>query len=183
MSANKKDYTYLDQLTLQPEKWETLDKNEIHIMVFRTCYLYGESRNKHMIPALFQLYEYLQLHSSSEERTKMLTALSATIRKKNPRAIMALFPFIQVEEDGELIRTASQFFVNLSVLSNKEYLSGANILLELIKDAPKDSKSAYIILGLMDIDNQKIQQQLELLKNSLGNEVLSILYNNGIQLK
>ncbi|RUT78201.1 hypothetical protein [Ancylomarina longa] len=183
MSVNKNDYSYLDQLTLQPEKWDDLNKNEVQVMVFRACYLYGESRNKHMISALFQLYEYLQSHSTSMERTKMLTALSATIRKKNPRAIMALFPFIQVEEDGEVIRTASQFFVNLSVLSNKEYQSGANILIELIQDAPKDSKSAYIILGLLDVDNKKIKQHLRLLKNNLGSEVLGILYNNGIQLQ
>jgi hypothetical protein len=94
---------------------------------------------------------------------------------------MALFPFIQVETDGQIVRTASQFFINLSVLSNKEFHSGTNILLELIKDAPEDRNSAYIILGLTDIENEKINQMLRAVKPQLGNEVISILHNNGVQ--
>lgn len=179
MTEQKKDYSYLDGMALQPEKWAMLDKNELLIMTFKTCLLYGLSQNKKMIPLLFQLFDYLQNRTKSEERAKMLTALSATIRKKHPKAIMGLFPFIQVEEDGDIIRAASHFFVNLSVLSNKEYLSGAKILIELIKDAPHDRKTAYIILGLLDINNEKIKAIVSLLFPELGNEVKSILFNNG----
>lgn len=182
MSEQKKDYTYLDQIALETERWTELDKNEIQVMAFRTFFLYGESRNKKMIPTLFRMYEFLAANTSCEERAKLLTALSSIIRKKNPKAILALFPFIQVEEDGMIIRTASQFFVNLSVLSNKEFHSGTNILIELIKDAPADRNSAYIILGLTDIDNKKINQILQSLKPNLGSEVISILYNNGVEL-
>jgi len=174
------DYTYLDHLALQAEKWKDLSKNELQIMTFRTCLLYGESRNKNMIPVLFQMYEYLSESTTGSERAKMLTALSATIRKQNNKAIMALFPFIQVEEDGEIIRAASQFFVNLSVLSNKEFHSGANILIQLIKDAPTERNSAYIILGLLDIENEKIKQMLTPLKNHLSSEIISILHNNNV---
>lgn len=182
MAENKKDYTYLDKLAVQPEKWNELNKNEFQIMTFRTCFLYGESQNKKMIPVLFQIYEHLQSTTTSEERIKMLTALSASIRKNRPKAIMALFPFIQVEEDGDVIRAASQFFVNLSVLSNKEFTSGARIMIELVKDAPLDSNSAYILLGLLDINNEKIDKLISLLKTILGNDVKSILHNNGITL-
>jgi len=182
MTENKKDYSYLDILAVQPEKWNELDKNEFQIMTFRTCSLYGESQNKNMIPVLFQMYDHLKSITNSEERVKMLTALSAFIRKNKPKAIMGLFPFIQVEEEGGVIRTASQFFVNLSVLTNKEFSSGAKILIELIKDAPLDRNSAYILLGLLDINNKKIDQLVSLLKPVLGNEVKSILHNNGIKL-
>ncbi|MGQ1911622.1 hypothetical protein ACT3CE_17800 [Marinifilum sp. RC60d5] len=182
MAEQKKDYTYLDQIALQTEKWTELDKNEIQVMAFRTFFLYGESRNKKMIPTLFRMYEFLSANTSSEERTKLLTALSAIVRKKNPKAILALFPFIQVEEDGRIIRAASQFFVNLSVLSNKEFHSGTNILIELIKDAPADRNSAFIILGLTDIGNQKIDQMLQSVKQILSSEVISILYNHGVEL-
>ncbi len=182
MAENKKDYTYLDKLAIQPEKWNELNKNEFQILTFRTCFLYGESQNKKMIPVLFQIYEHLQANTTGEERIKILTALSASIRKSNPKAIMALFPFIQVEENGEVIRAASQFFVNLSVLSNKEFTSGARIMIELVKDAPLDSNSAYILLGLLDINNDKIDKLISLLKTMLGNDVKSILHNNGITL-
>lgn len=176
------DYSYLDHLALEAEKWKDLSKNELQIMSFRTCLLYGETRNKKMIPVLFQMYEYLMEQTAAEERAKMLTALSATIRKKKAKAIMGLFPFIQVEEDGEVIRAASQFFVNLSVLSNKEFHSGATILLELIKDAPNDRKTAYIILGLLDIDNEKIKKMIVPILNDLSNQVISILHNNRVAL-
>ncbi len=182
MAENKKDYSYLDKLAVQPEKWNELDKNEFQVMTFRTCFLYGESQNKKMIPVLFQMYDHLQLNTSSAERIKMLTAFSAAIRKNKPKAIMGLFPFIQVEEEGDVIRTASQFFVNLSVISNKEYSSGAKILIELVKDAPQDRKSAYILLGLLDINNEKIDKLVSLLKPIIGNEAKSILHNNGISL-
>ncbi len=182
MTENKKNYTYLDKLAIQPEKWNELNKNEFQIMTFRTCFLYGESQYKKMIPILFQIYEHLQANTTSQERIKMLTALSASIRKNKPKAIMALFPFIQVEEDGAVIRAASQFFVNLSVLSNKEFTSGARIMIELVKDAPLDSNSAYILLGLLDINNDKIDKLISLLKTMLGNDVKSILHNNGITL-
>ena len=155
MTDQKKDYSYLDKIALQSDKWDNLDKNEFQVMTFRTCFLYGESRNKNIIPVLFRMYEKLMIRTSSEDRAKLVTALSSVIRKNNAKAIMALFPFIQVETDGEIIRAASQFFVNLSVLSNKEFHSGTNILLELIKDAPEDRNSAYIILGLTDIENEK----------------------------
>jgi hypothetical protein len=128
------------------------------------------------------MYEQLILNTSANERTKLLTALSSVIRKKNPKALLALFPFIQVETEGQIIRTASHFFVNLSVLSNKEFQSGTNILLELIKDTPDDRNSAYIILGLTDIDNKKINQMVQTVKPFLSNEVISILHNNGLQL-
>lgn len=182
MTDIKKDYTYLDKLTVQPEKWNELSKNEFQIMAFRTCFLYGESQNKKMIPVLFQIYEYLLVNTTSQERIKMLTALSASIRKSKPKAIMALFPFIQVEENGDVIRAASQFFVNLSVLSNKEFTSGARIMIELVKDAPLESSSAYILLGLLDINNDKIDKLISLLKPMLGNDVKNILHNNGISL-
>ncbi|NOU61748.1 hypothetical protein [Marinifilum caeruleilacunae] len=182
MTDQKKNYSYLDKIALESDKWEELDKNELQVMTFRTCFLYGETRNKNIIPVLFRMYEYLISNSSSEERTKLLAALSSVVRKNNPKAIMALFPFIQVETDGEIVRAASQFFVNLSVLSNKEFHSGSNILLELIKDAPEDRNSAYIILGLMDIENEKINQMLRTVKPQLGLEVISILHNNGVQL-
>lgn len=182
MAENKKDYSYLDKLAVQPDKWNELDKNEFQVMTFRTCFLYGESQNKKMIPVLFQMYDHLQSVTSSEQRVKLLTALSASIRKNKPKAIMALFPFIQVEEEGDVIRTASQFFVNLSVLSNKEFSSGAKILMELVKDAPLDRNSAYILLGLLDINNDKIDKLVSLLKSIIGNEVKSILHNNGIKL-
>lgn len=181
MANQKKDYSYLDKIALQADKWDELNKNELQVMAFRTCFLYGESRNKNIIPVLFRMFEYLIENTTSEERAKLLTALSAVIRKNNPKAIMALFPFIQVETDGQIVRTASQFFVNLSVLSNKEFHSGTNILLELIKDAPEDRNSAYIILGLTDIENEKINQMLRAVKPQLGNEVISILHNNGVQ--
>ena len=182
MAENKKDYSYLDRLAVQPEKWKELGKNEFQVMTFRTCSLYGESQNKKMIPILFEMYEHLQSITSYEERLKMLSALSSFIRKKKPKAIMALFPFIQVEEDATVIQTASQFFVNLSVLSNKEFYSGANILLELVKDAPADRNSAYILLGLLHIGNDKIDQMVSLQKSTFGNEVKTILHNNGIRL-
>ncbi len=182
MAENKKDYSYLDKLAVQPEKWSELNKNEFQMMTFRTCFLYGETQSKKMIPILFQMYDHLQSTTSSVERIKMLTALSASIRKNRPKAIMGLFPFIQVEEDGEVIRTASQFFVNLSVISNKEFSSGAKILIELIKDAPLDRNSAYILLGLLDINNEKIDKLVSLLKLVVGNEVKSILHNNGVTL-
>lgn len=182
MAENKKDYSYLDKLAVQPEKWNELDKNEFQVMTFKTCLLYGESQNKKMIPILFQMYDHLQSSTSSVERIKMLTALSASIRKNKPKAIMGLFPFIQVEEEGEVIRTASQFFVNLSVLTNKEFSSGARILIELIKDAPLDRKSAYILLGLLDINNEKIDKLVSLLKSVISDEVKSILHNNGVRL-
>lgn len=176
------DYTYLDKLALQPEKWEELSKNELQVMTFRTCMLYGESRNKNIIPVLFQMYEYLVQHTSVDERSKMLAALGGNIRKNKSKAIMGLFPFIQVEEEGEIIRSAAHFFVNLSVLSNKEFHSGAKILIELIKDATEERRTAFIILGLMDIGNEKIKQMLALVANSLGTEVKSILHNNDIDL-
>lgn len=182
MAENKTDYSFLDKLAIQPEKWNELSTNEFQVMTFRTCFLYGESQNKNMILTLFQMYEHLQEITSSEDRTKMLTALSASVRKNKPKAIMALFPFIQVEEDGDIIRTASQFFVNLSVLSNKEFNSGAKILIELVKDAPLDRNSAYILLGLLDINNDKVDQLIHLLKPIIGTEVKSILHNNGITL-
>jgi len=182
MAEQNKDYSYLDKVALESDKWNDLNKNELQVMAFRTFFLYGETRNKKMIPVLFRLYEFLISKTTSEERTKLLTALSGVIRTKNPKAVLALFPFIQVEEDGQIIRAASQFFVNLSVLSNKEFHSGTNILLELIKDAPEDRNSAYIILGLTDIENQKIIQMLSLVKPNLGTEVISILHNNGVQL-
>ncbi|PKQ63164.1 hypothetical protein BZG02_10415 [Labilibaculum filiforme] len=182
MAENKKDYSYLDKWAVQPEKWLELDQNEFQVMTFRTCFLYGVSQNKKMIPVLFQIYEHLQTITNTEQRVKLLTALSATIRKSKPKAIMALFPFIQVEEEGEVIRAASQFFVNLSVLSNKEFKSGASILLELVKDAPEDRKSAYLLLGLLDINNKKVDQLVSPFKSIIGNEVKSILHNNGITL-
>ncbi|WP_372751921.1 hypothetical protein [Labilibaculum sp.] len=182
MAENKKDYSYLDRLAVEPGKWRELSKDEFQMMTFRTCLLYGESQNKKMIPILFQMYEHLQSLTSCEERLKMLSALSAFIRKKKTRAIMALFPFIQVEEEGTVIEAASQFFVNLSVLSNKEFYSGANILLELVKDAPADRNSAYILLGLLNIGNDKIDAMVALQKSTFGNEVKTILHNKGIRL-
>jgi hypothetical protein len=182
MADQKKNYSYLDNIALQSDKWDALDKNELQVMAFRTCFLYGKSHNKNMIPVLFRMFEYLITKTSSEERTKLLTALSSVIRKKNPKAIMALFPFIQVETDGQIVRAASQFFVNLSVLSNREFHSGSNILLEFVKDAPEDRNSAYIILGLTDIENEKINQMLRAVKPKLSSEVISILHNNGVQL-
>lgn len=182
MAENKKDYSYLDKLAVQPEKWNELNKNEFQVMTFRTCFLYGESQNKKMIPVLFQMYEHLQANTGSTDRVKILTALSASIRKNKPKAIMALFPFIQVEEEGDVIRAASQFFVNLSVISNKEFSSGAKILIELVKDALLDRKSAYILLGLLDINNEKVDKLVSPLKSIIGNEVKSILHNNGITL-
>ncbi|MBL4561634.1 MAG: hypothetical protein JKX79_11700 [Labilibaculum sp.] len=182
MAENKKDYSYLDKLAVQPEKWNELNKNEFQVMTFRTCFLYGESQNKKMIPVLFQMYEYLKVNTDSTDRVKILTALSASIRKNKPKAIMALFPFIQVEEEGDVIRAASQFFVNLSVISNKEFGSGAKILIELVKDALLDRKSAYILLGLLDINNEKVDKLVSPLKSIIGNEVKSILHNNGITL-
>ncbi|WP_421918714.1 hypothetical protein [Marinifilum sp.] len=182
MTDQKKDYSYLDKIALQSDKWDGLHKNEVQVMTFRTCFLYGESRNKNIIPVLFRMYEYLIETSSGEERTKLLASLSSVIRKNKPQAIMALFPFIQVETDGEIVRAASQFFVNLSVLSNKEFYSGSNIMLKLIKDAPEERNSAYIILGLLDIENDNIKQMLRSVKPQLGIEVISILHNNGVQL-
>jgi hypothetical protein len=182
MTENKKDYSYLDKLAVQPEKWNELDKNEFQVMTFRTCFLYGKSQNKKMIPVLFQMYDHLQSSTSSVERIKMLTALSAYMRKNEPKAIMGLFPFIQVEEEGDVIRTASQFFVNLSVMSNKEFSSGAKILIELVRDAPLDHNAAYILLGLLDINNEKIDKLISPLKSVIGNEVISILQDNGVSL-
>ncbi len=176
------DYSYLDKKALQPSEWQGLTKNELQIMTFRTCLLYGETHNRNVIATLFDMYECLATRTSANERLKMLTALSAFVRKNNPQAIMALFPFIKVEEEGDIIRTATQFFVNLSVLVNKEFHSGVNILLELIKDAPNDITSAYIILGLIDLDNQKVNQMLEKVKPYLGTQVVVALLNRGIEL-
>lgn len=176
------DYSYLDKIALEPNEWQKLTKNELQVMVFRTCMLYGETRNRNMIATLFNMYEYLMECTTKQERVKLLTALSGFIRKKTKKAIMALFPFIKVEEEGEIIRTATQFFVNLSVLSNKEFYSGTNILLELINDAPNDRTSAYIILGLTDIDNDRVNQMLRKVKPLLGTQVVSLLLNNGVEL-
>ncbi len=176
------DYSYLDKIALQPGEWQKLSKNELQIMVFRTCVLYGETRNRKMIAVLFSMYEYLMECTSKEERVKMLTALSGFIRKNSIKAVMALFPFIRVEEEGEIIRAAAQFFVNLSVLSNKEFYSGTDILLELVKDAPNDSSSAYILLGLIDLENDKVNQMLRKVKPLLGTPVVAALINNGIEL-
>ncbi len=176
------DYSYLDKIALHPEAWQKLSKNELQVMTFKTCMLYGETRNRKIITTLFNMYELLAKSTSVEERLKMLTALSSFIRKNNSKAIMAFFPFIQVEEEGEIIRTATQFFVNLSVLSNKEFYSGTDILLELIKDSPNDRNSAYILLGLTDLDNEKVNQMLRKVKPILGTQVIAVLINNGIEL-
>ena len=34
MTENKKDYSYLDKLAIQPEKWNELNKNEFQIMTY-----------------------------------------------------------------------------------------------------------------------------------------------------
>lgn len=182
MSEKIQDYSYLDKIALENEKWNDLNKSELQVMCFRTFLLYGQTQNKNMILTLFQMYEFLMKNTSTTERTKMLTALSANIRKKHSKAIMALFPFIQVEEDANIIRPASQFFVNLSVISNKESISGAKILMELIKNDLNESRSAYVILGLLDIDNEKINAQVSLLYPNLGSDVKSILHNNGVKI-
>lgn len=182
MSEKTPDYSYLDKIALQKEKWQSLSKSELQIMCFRTFLLYGQSQNKNMIPTVFNLYESLMANTSTTERIKMLTALCSTIRKKTPKAIMGLFPFIQVEEDATIIRTASQFFVNLSIISNKEPISGSKILLELIREDLNEPHSAYILLGLLDIDNDKVNAQVSLIYPELGSEVKSILHNNGARI-
>jgi hypothetical protein len=182
MSEQIQDYSYLDKIALQKEKWNDLNKSELQVMCFRTFLLYGKSQNKNMILTVFEMYEFLMAKASTTERTKMLTALSANIRKRNTKAIMGLFPFIQVEEDANIIRTAAQFFVNLSVISNKESLSGTKILLELIREDLNDARSAYVILGLLDIDNEKLNAQVSLIYSELGSEVKSILHNNGAKI-
>ena len=180
MSTNKKDYSYLDTMALEPTKWEGLSDQEFQMMTFRHCLLYGISQNRKMIPTLFQLYDSMTQRSSDDQRVKMLTALASTIRKQNKRAIMALMPFIQVEENGQVIRTASHFFVNLSFLSNKEFHSGAQILIELIKNQPEATQNAHIILGLLDQDNEKIKKMILPLQPLLSSEIKSILWNNGV---
>ncbi|RXQ96221.1 hypothetical protein EO244_05150 [Ancylomarina salipaludis] len=182
MSEKTQDYSYLDQIAPQKEKWNQLNKSELQVMCFRTFLLYGQSQNKNMILTIFEMYEFLSTQTTTTERTKMLTALSANIRKKQPKSIMALFPFIQVEEDANIIRTASQFFVNLSIISNKEAVSGAKILLELIKNDLNDARSAYILLGLLDMDNDKVNAQVSLIYSQLGSEVKTILHNNGVKI-
>ncbi|RZT93543.1 hypothetical protein EV201_2713 [Ancylomarina subtilis] len=182
MSERTQDYSYLDQIALQKEKWNELNKSELQVMCFRTFLLYGQSQNKNMILTIFEMYEFLSTQTTTTERTKMLTALSANIRKKQPKSIMALFPFIQVEEDANIIRTASQFFVNLSIISNKEAVSGTKILLELIKNDLNDAHSAYILLGLLDMDNDKVNAQVSLIYSELGSEVKTILHNNGVKI-
>jgi hypothetical protein len=180
MSTEKKDYSYLDKIALQPEKWENLSTQEFQLMTFRHCMFYGISQNKKMIPQLFHLYDSLMKKTSLENRIQMLTGLSSAIRKNQPKAIMGLMPFINVEEEGEIIRTASCFFVNLSVLTNKEFQSGANILLQLIENNPEDRRNAYILLGLLDTHQDKIEQMLLPLKTKLNAEIKSILWNNGV---
>ncbi|MBI9036427.1 MAG: hypothetical protein JEZ03_18365 [Bacteroidales bacterium] len=182
MSEQIQDYSYLDQIALQKEKWNDLNKSELQVMCFRTFMLYGKSQNKNMIITVFEMYEFLMANSSTTDRTKMMTAISANIRKRNTKAIMALFPFIQVEEDANIIRTAAQFFVNLSVISNKEAISGAKILLELIREDLNDPRSAYVLLGLLDIDNDKVNAQVSLIYSELGSEVKTILHNNGVKI-
>ncbi len=182
MSEQIQDYSYLDQIALQKEKWNALNRSELQVMCFKTFLLYGQSQNKNMIITVFEMYEFLMANSSTTDRTKMMTALSANIRKKNKKAIMGLFPFIQVEEDANIIRTAAQFFVNLSVISNKESVSGAKILLELIREDLNDARSAYVILGLLDVDNDKVNAQVSLIYSELGSEVKTILHNNGVKI-
>lgn len=182
MNKKPRDYSYLDSIAFNRNEWSKLSNQEFQIMTFRHCLFYGISKNKLAIPKLFQLYDSLVSRSDQTQRLQMLTALSATIRKNHPRAIMAFMPFIQTEEDGEIIRTATRFFVNLSFLSNKEYHSAAKILIELIKNQPDDSRNAYIILGLLDQDNEKVKNLIIPLKQILTSEIKSILWNNSIDM-
>lgn len=179
MRSIPKDFSHLDKIALNKDAWAACSDQEIQMMVFRHCIFYGTTKNRELIPNLFDLYEYLCQRSTSQQRIKMLTALASNLRKNNPKASLAIFPFIQVEEDGEVIRIASQFYVNISVIDNKNFAIGTNSLVELIKNQITDRRNAYILLGLLDIDNEQITDQVGRLKQHLNNEIISILHNNG----
>lgn len=178
--SQKQDFSYLDIIALEAQKWNDLSDQEFQMMFFRHTLFYGITKNRKLIINLFDMYEALMTRSSVSSRIKILTALASNIRKNHTGAHLAIFPFLQVEEDGEIIRTASHFFMNISAIKSKDYTPATNILVNLIKSQSKERNSAYIILGMLDTEQKTVMNMISSIKQSLGSGVISILKNNGV---
>lgn len=178
--SQKKDFSNLDIIALEPKKWNELSDQEFQMMFFRHTLFYGITKNRKLILNLFDMYEVLLLKSTVSSRIKILTALASNIRKNHVGAHLAIFPFLQVEENGDVIRTASHFFMNISAIKTKDYTSVTNVLVNLIKSQTQDRKSAYIILGMLDTEQKTVMNMISSIKQSLGSGVISILQNNGV---
>lgn len=154
----------LQALADQPERWTTVDPEQLRMLTYLELNRYGITNDGDMVPKLMHLYGVLAQCSSMHERMDLLARITEAI-DEGVVSNNALMPFIYVDPDFTVISTASLNLAVLMPLENENPMTGPRYLRHMAEDltAPDEHQTNRlgILSGLVLLGDRRVTPYLD----------------------